>query len=234
MYEVERPDCVQAASAPPGVAEARWHPPRVRRGRFSRSAHYTRWDPLVVPGVPVEARRSTSRGPTAIAARPPPSAHRSLRRGARPDPTAVCTRPSAPARRRDWCAVVRNSITWRRAVGSCWLSTSSMAAAYIRSEFGVLRVEFLHPLHVGDRDARVLRFPAEVRRPADAVLPHELGDRDPRVAVLQDADDLALRELGLAQATPSEGPPSPAFCGVPRITSGWCSLPAAGSCCGHS
>src|SRR6266566_9778435 len=48
-----------------------------------------------------------------------------------------------------------------------------------------------------DRGAGVFRPPMEVRRLADVVLPQDLGDRDPRLALLQDADDLALREPGL-------------------------------------
>jgi hypothetical protein len=40
--------------------------------------------------------------------------------------------------------------------------------------------------------------PAEVRRLADVVLPQDLRDRDPRLALLQDVDDLAFREPRLS------------------------------------
>src|SRR5438309_9029830 len=59
------------------------------------------------------------------------------------------------------------------------------------------RRELLQPLQLVDRGAGVFCPPMEVRRFADVVLPQDLGDRDTRLALLQDADDLALREPGL-------------------------------------
>ena len=58
----------------------------------------------------------------------------------------------------------------------------------------VLRLEFLQSLELGDARARVLRPPIEIRRAADPVLAHQIGDRDPRLAFLQDATDLTLCE----------------------------------------
>src|SRR5262249_3395603 len=45
---------------------------------------------------------------------------------------------------------------------------------------------------------RVLRPPLKVRRLADVVLPEDLGDLDARLPLLQDLDNLALREPRLS------------------------------------
>ena len=62
----------------------------------------------------------------------------------------------------------------------------------------VFRFQFLHALQVRDRRAGVLRLPIEVSGPTDAVLPYQLGQRDPRIAVFQDVDDLTFSESGLS------------------------------------
>src|SRR5215831_1262579 len=56
----------------------------------------------------------------------------------------------------------------------------------------------LQPLELGYRGPRVLRPPLKVRRLADVVLPEDLGDRDARLPLLQDLDNLALREPRLS------------------------------------
>src|SRR6185503_11503779 len=61
-------------------------------------------------------------------------------------------------------------------------------------ELRVLGLQLPQPLQLVDRRPGVLRSPMEVGRLADVVLPQDLGDRDPRLPLLQDADDLALRE----------------------------------------
>src|SRR5207247_8944836 len=58
-------------------------------------------------------------------------------------------------------------------------------------QLAVLGLELLQPLQLVDRGPRVLRAPLEVRRLADVVLPQGLGDRDARLALLQDVDNLA-------------------------------------------
>src|SRR5262249_44834055 len=65
-------------------------------------------------------------------------------------------------------------------------------------ELGVLRLELLQPLELGDRGPGILRPPLKVGRLADVVLAQDLGNRDARLALLQDLDDLAFREPRLS------------------------------------
>src|SRR5215813_7085799 len=65
-------------------------------------------------------------------------------------------------------------------------------------QLGVLGLELLQPLQLGDRGPGVLRPPLKVRRLADVVLAEDLSDRHPRLALLQDLNNLALREPRLS------------------------------------
>src|SRR5262249_40310466 len=65
-------------------------------------------------------------------------------------------------------------------------------------ELGVLRLELLQPLELGDRGPGILRPPLKVGRLADVVLPQDLGNRHTRLALLQNLDDLAFREPRLS------------------------------------
>src|SRR5258705_7908277 len=83
----------------------------------------------------------------------------------------------------------------------------------------VLGLQLPQPLQLVDRGARVLRPPMEVGRLADIVLPEDLDDRDPRLPLLQDADDLALGEPRLSHGH-LLGPGKSTF----ELSTGWGSL----------
>src|SRR5262249_27575494 len=72
----------------------------------------------------------------------------------------------------------------------------------------VLTLELLDALELGDRGARILRAPQEVGRSADAVAAQQVRHRDPRLTLLQDRDDLLLRESRLPHAPSRIGPGS--------------------------
>ena len=77
----------------------------------------------------------------------------------------------------------------------------------------VFGLALLHAPDLGNARARVLRQPVEIRRATDAVLAPQVRERDPRLAFLQDANDLPSVNRDFRMATSSRAPESPIFYG---------------------
>src|ERR1039458_2565427 len=72
-------------------------------------------------------------------------------------------------------------------------------------ELRILRLEFLEPHQLFDAGAVVLRFPIEVRGPADAVLAEQIRDWHAGLPLLENRDDLRFREPRLSHLDVSGG-----------------------------
>ena len=229
MHEVERPDLFEPVRCHEGSTHARRNatsgPPRQVQAEGVIHAV----DPFVIPTVAVEKQPviALPRTPTGDWPRQPAGGPRSLPRPARWRPPAGHTTPPGPVRRRGRrdgprADALSSTPRWTDDARPALQSSAQDIpdGGVLQRERGihplqlhVLRLEFLQPLELGDARARVLRPPVEIRRAADAVLPHQIGDRDPRLTFLQDANDLTLRDRDFRMATPSRAPESPTFSG---------------------